>query len=906
MILHNIRVEGWTCLIEPVEVGPLTDGLNIIHGPNGTGKSSLMQAIARGLFDKHKTRGNEIEKLRAWGRDLSPKVTLEFEQDGVLHRLHKQFLDSQSAKIDRQENGKFIALAEGQKADDRAREILLGEVPGRGASDQRQWGLAQILWATQGNLAIDQLGTSTRSTIDSALGTQISEAGSNVLENRIAARYEQFFTGKSGKLRSGSKAPEIVGLQGKLEELRNRRDELCDALLEFEQASRNIEDLKQAAELAEKKEQQTSARLDMARQQVKAWNQLAGQRKQHQLERENADEKYRNLNHRIQSIESARTDQQKMAEQLDQLQRDQPVLEKMVKQLTEEANEAEIGLRHAREQRHQLASLRKLADLARRYRQDFDRCQELENRIAEAQQSAEKLAELESRLVGIIAPDRKQLEQIKKTEQQKDRLKVQLDAALVTVTLQLDNNQKLEVTRGQQTGSQNAEAGQPHQIKGSPDVELTIPGVGRIHATGPTHDYDELHAKWETANTQYEQWMREYQSQDVLELEARVSQADQLRNEIKALLTKQNTILGDHDLNDLRNEHNKLQSSLNIIKQEQPEWKSSPPDPDDLARQATDMESKIDNEIQQAETKYDQAQHALRTEITKQESQRTETRHLDTRQSEIVERLNRLLDDGMTIERLVEKRTETAMERDVAGKKLETVVEQMAEFGDDPTEELEKLERDVIGYREDASQAKQKLSTETGRLQQIISDAPYSALSQVEEEIASLEDDIQRQQQQLGAVRLLHHTVLEQKNEMVDSLVAPVRSRANAMLQRIMGARFEGIDFDESLLPAGIAPPRMGDSVGLDQISGGEQEQVHFAVRMALADIAFPTKGPRQMLVLDDVFAYTDESRLARIGKILAESTSRFQILLFTCHPERYRNLPGAKLFDLAALAAGG
>ena len=61
MILRSIRVEGWRCFAAPVNVEPFADGLNIVHGPNGIGKSTLMMALVRGLFDNHSVTGEQIK-----------------------------------------------------------------------------------------------------------------------------------------------------------------------------------------------------------------------------------------------------------------------------------------------------------------------------------------------------------------------------------------------------------------------------------------------------------------------------------------------------------------------------------------------------------------------------------------------------------------------------------------------------------------------------------------------------------------------------------------------------------------------------------------------------------------------------------------------------------------------------
>ena len=69
----------------------------------------------------------------------------------------------------------------------------------------------------------------------------------------------------------------------------------------------------------------------------------------------------------------------------------------------------------------------------------------------------------------------------------------------------------------------------------------------------------------------------------------------------------------------------------------------------------------------------------------------------------------------------------------------------------------------------------------------------YSKLVEVEECIGRLERDIARDRLHIDAIRLLHDTVEQQKSGVMQSLIDPIRTRANSFLQRIAGSRFEGL-----------------------------------------------------------------------------------------------------------------
>lgn len=69
--------------------------------------------------------------------------------------------------------------------------------------------------------------------------------------------------------------------------------------------------------------------------------------------------------------------------------------------------------------------------------------------------------------------------------------------------------------------------------------------------------------------------------------------------------------------------------------------------------------------------------------------------------------------------------------------------------------------------------------------------------------------------------------------------------------------------------------------------SFGTQEQLSFLARVCLAEM-LAEDGERQVLVLDDSLVHTDPERLGRAVSLLREVAGKVQVLLFSCHPERF------------------
>ena len=227
----------------------------------------------------------------------------------------------------------------------------------------------------------------------------------------------------------------------------------------------------------------------------------------------------------------------------------------------------------------------------------------------------------------------------------------------------------------------------------------------------------------------------------------------------------------------------------------------------------------------------------------------------------ISEKLDHMQKDGMDDQQRSAKLGEISLEWDAARSAAEKLETELARFQDDPRLLAERLEKQQNAIRDQASNALESLKKEEGRLEQLATSGPYSALSQVEEQIAELKTQIDTEELRINAIRLLRDTVHHCKAKILSDLRKPVEESATRMLQRIAGTRLGTVQLADRFNPQAVTPRMASSEVTLLDLSGGEKEQVHLAVRLALAEVL--AGNDRRFLVLDDILTATDTGRLA-------------------------------------------
>ena len=276
-----------------------------------------------------------------------------------------------------------------------------------------------------------------------------------------------------------------------------------------------------------------------------------------------------------------------------------------------------------------------------------------------------------------------------------------------------------------------------------------------------------------------------------------------------------------------------------------------------------------------------------------QEELRACKRELKRATEELDEAQSDGLDDIQRKRKLRQARTGV----DRLSETLEEAGEALAKYDSDPREDLDGLEQQLEAQESGERTLLEQEKKQEGRLRELSASEPYAALARAEENLAQLQGEFQREQVRVDAIRLLHEMVSELRSEAIATVGRPVEERASHIFHRIAGRRLGPIRLTEHFDPVSVLPESTGDSVDLADLSGGEREQLHLAVRLALADVL--GREERQLLVLDDVLTATDTPRLARVHRILEEAAEAHQIMILTCHPERYRGLKDAEFVDL-------
>ncbi|SDY70655.1 DNA repair exonuclease SbcCD ATPase subunit [Variovorax sp. YR266] len=867
MKLQRLRIENFKLFRAPLEIDGFTDGLNLFAAPNESGKSTVAEAIRAAFFERH--RSSAVEHLRPWGESsATPTVEVDFELDGKPCRLTKAFLGKKRCEL--VIDGKSM---DGAVAEDHLAALLGFRFPGKGASTPEHMGIPGLLWIKQGashdiasavGFASDHL----RNALGESLGELASSNGDAVLK-AVESERNELLTPAAGTPR-GAFADAIrlrTELEADIERLRadiesyqsgvdrlsglrrdHQRDEAARPWTALrEQLAIARQRLDEAKGLNERKTAQDAA-LRQVTAQVNSWRtQLQA------MEREETTVVLREKN-----LQAAK---EGLAKALGELQAWEP--------RHAAAAKADAGardnLRLARQAASRIAQEKTVESLA-------EQLEALAQSHEKARGEQDKVTRLQAEAQALVVPEG-ELKRLQRCADAHRTAQARLDAVATALEFELQPAAKVRVAGAELSGSKR------QTVIARTDIE--IEGVGRITVLPGGADLESLAIERDRARDELAGLLQALRAESVAAVEERMRLQALRKGEagaavavLAALAPKGLSALAA----DIAMREARLAEARQVLQ-------GMPP-----ADAAMPSSAQAESEEGAARAALETASAALNDAKVAAGNAREQVKAAEDELAAVKATLN----DPMRASRKTEAGaalTDALAQQSALQDKVAELAQQL-QSANLPVlaQDVERLEQSVKQAEATHSQRANEITRLEAELEARGALGQEEAASEKQRELEHATRRCAELERRAKALDHLLKLLREKRSTLARRLRAPLQKHLDHYLQILFpGAQ---VEVGDDLSPGRITRQglRGAQSGAFEELSVGAREQMGVVARLAYADLLKEARKPT-LLILDDALVNTDEERLRQMKRVLYDAATRHQILIFSCHPEAWRDL---------------
>lgn len=905
MIVNKILLTNWGVFRDGSDLD-LDENLNLIVGPNESGKSTTVDALRVAFFERHTSRSSRIGALVPWGSELSPKVSIVFEAGGVRYRTTKSFLRNAASVLERRKDAKWLVIADGDAADRGVVDLVGGKLGSHGTPKPEHWGLAQVLWSRQGEMLPEGgLNEDAKVRIQAMFKAMTLTEEEARIRQKIGKEFESVLTPSRRTYKSGS---DLDGVMKEIDILQIRISMLNDKLAERERLSREVVDARK--DLVGKTAQLKVAD-DVAatcRKQVKSADEHEKLRIGIESDVRDMTVKHKALHKQVDRMKSLEKDITRTKKQIgtdrNQIEIENDKLGKYAPSLAQKLKDVDQVHAKLVTKEDDLTVARQAWGILR----DTIDMGVLLERLERVQELKKERVRIQRQLKGLKAPSEAEVAKLRNLSNQIDRTRAQLEAVGLTANLAAEAAIKGTVLLDDEEATFKLLSKASREWKATQSITLRLQDIGEFQVRSSSRDVKKLTANLKELGEEYTHGAKGYGSSDIRQLEAMSrqksdleKQADildgrvrdtagepvvELENRAKAcrerITTGWNKIPKNHRFSMLKDKGDTAQTcdeAKGIVESLEDDVKG-------LRKDESSLRGEID--------KLRGVQDSLKQKISELESL-VNSREGAVRQMD--KELEALRSDGLSDKVRLEELANLGYELDRKKKTLEALTEEKKDKEDKPRAALEAAEKNLVTVRQLATDAEKNVSNLEGRLQQEAKEGTYADLAEMEEKLEDLQRRKKKLAVQVNAVALLYDLYEWHRSEATKSVIEPLTWMVSENAKKLVGPKYGLVKLNDDCLPVQVEVADWSMDVDVDVLSYGTREQLALLTRLALGEML--SKNERQLVILDDPLTNTHVSRLASAIQILQDASKKLQLVVLTCHPDRYAGLVDARVLAL-------
>ena len=900
MRLHWVELENWRRHAKTrIDFGEAT---TVIYGTNETGKSTILEALGKGFFDKSGSQAETIKRIRPLtaSGNVTSTVRIEFTLNKSRYRVEKNFNLRRGTLLYKVDGERSTLLAQDNSADEQLIRLLEAELPSTRGSKPSQWGAFQWLWTPQDyrELPTDEEGDPTTSLhleTKDGKGILVTPKFQSV-QGLIQTSYTQYFT-MTGRPRDSSSISET---ETKIQELQEKSMSLKDKIKKVDVDKRQLEALQQEIPVLEKKIVENKGELEKARSEAMDFSSIDSELRASEASireaKRNVDDAKKallELEKSAEKIKKLQKNEKETRENLSRLEALCELLERSQKDIKEKVEEKAMNIRECEELTRDARILWTKSDTE-------EKIEVLKKKVEKMKVLDEKIENLRKKEV-LIVPTSEEIEKLIQSQIKIEALSQSIETRGLAVSVTPGKKGSLEVEIDGQSIKDGKLTG-----TGTESVSVASPGLGKVTVKAKLEQAHDAKVDIEHLEASILGVLRKYGVKSIGELKELNRTQNNISNGVKELLAERRGV-DERPINEVALElekHKEKYEELEKIERTPNAIKSNPIDVDlgKLVNKREKEETEARKILDETRNERDEVDKKVIKKKEELAEIRAEQKHISEEldnariQERVLIREYGSVENQEKILRIDEVNLKTQNDE------YEKIKRRYEELEKGPMNRIKRLEHQVENQEEVIRQKRTSIDQLIGGISAASLEGAHSELAEIESSTEILSERLENDKMRAESYKLLKEVLELQYRSALSAVVGPIQDEVKRSLSYVTGFLHEDVELNEYLFPTRLGEQGFHDiALEFNEGSSGLKEVLALCVRLAVA--RHLTGRDSQCLVFDDPFVHVSSDRSNKMIELINDVIKEYglQVIVFTHRPMEFAGFTG-KMIDIQSV----